>query len=126
MSNVSTGIAAFVNLTETESYNGKDTGAYTVTLTLDDDEAKKLEKMGVNLKEYKNQKQRKFKTTYDNFTVVDVNDDIVSKNIPYGSKVRVLWKDGDPHPQFGTPTYLQKIRVLEYSENEMEDLPSEF
>jgi len=93
---------------------------------LDDDEAKKLEKMGVNLKEYKNQKQRKFKTTYDNFTVVDVNDDIVSKNIPYGSKVRVLWKDGDKHPQFGTPTYLQKIRVLEYSENEMDDIPSEF
>jgi len=126
MSKVATGIAAFVNLTETETYNGKDTGAYTVTLTLDDDEAKKLEKMGVNLKEYKNQKQRKFKTTYDNFTVVDVNDDIVSKNIPYGSKVRVLWKDGDKHPQFGTPTYLQKIRVLEYSENEMDDIPSEF
>ena len=36
---VLTGKAAFINLTETEQYQGQDTGRYTLTVTLDEDTA---------------------------------------------------------------------------------------
>ena len=35
-----------------------------------------------------------------------------------GSKVRLLWAEGQPHPVHGTSTYLNKIKVLEVAEQE--------
>jgi hypothetical protein len=51
-SNYTNGVAAFVNLLETDKYNGQDTGKYSITLTMDEEEATELENMGIKLKEY--------------------------------------------------------------------------
>ena len=118
---VTEGIAAFVNLTDHEEYRGKSTGNYTIVVTVDDDEAAKLEAAGVKLKFYKGSAQRKFKTQYD-FTVVDVDGEPTSKRIPYGSKVRIQWNtDKTPHPEYGASTYLQKVRVVELAEGGGDD-----
>ena len=117
---ITEGIANFVNLTETEFFNGKDTGKYSIMLTIEDDQVSTLEDAGVTVKEYKNQKQRKFVTQYDGFTVVDTDGESISKNIPYGSKVRILWEAGKPHPTHGSAPYLKKIRVLELAEHDVE------
>lgn len=58
MANYTNGIAAFVNLTETDKYNGQDTGKYSLTLTMDDEEAVALENMGIKLKEYQGKAHR--------------------------------------------------------------------
>ena len=50
-SNYTNGVAAFVNLLETDKYNGQDTGKYSITLTMDEEEATELENMGIKLKE---------------------------------------------------------------------------
>ena len=117
---ITEGIANFVNLTETEFFNGKDTGKYSIMLTIEDDQVSTLEDAGVTVKEYKNQKQRKFVTQYDGFQVVDTDGESISKNIPYGSKVRILWEAGKPHPTHGSAPYLKKIRVLELAEHDVE------
>ena len=46
------GKAMFVNINETEVYEGKDTGRYTVTLTLNDETSNELSSKGVRLKSY--------------------------------------------------------------------------
>ena len=117
---ITEGIVAFCNLAETESYNGKDTGKYNITLTLDEADASVLREEGVHVKDYEDKdgnihKQRKFSSKYP-IDVLDLDDNVVSKHIPYGSKVRVKWKIGNPHPQWGTSTYLEKVRILELSE----------
>jgi hypothetical protein len=117
---ITEGIANFVNLTETEFFNGKDTGKYSIMLTIEDDQVSTLEDAGVTVKEYKNQKQRKFVTQYEGFQVVDTDGESISKNIPYGSKVRILWEAGKPHPQHGSAPYLKKIKVLELAEHDVE------
>ena len=117
---ITEGIANFVNLTETEFFNGKDTGKYSIMLTIEDDQVSTLEDAGVTVKEYKNQKQRKFVTQYEGFQVVDSDGEATSKNIPYGSKVRILWEAGKPHPQHGSAPYLKKIKVLELAEHDVE------
>jgi hypothetical protein len=117
---ITEGIANFVNLTETEFFNGKDTGKYSIMLTIEDDQVSTLEDAGVTVKEYKNQKQRKFVTQYDGFTVVDTDGESISKNIPYGSRVRILWEAGKPHPTHGSAPYLKKIKVLELAEHDVE------
>ena len=117
---VTEGIANFVNLAETEFFNGKDTGKYSIMLTLEQDQVQLLEDNGVKVKEYKNQPQRKFVTSFDNFEVVDIDGETTSKNIPYGSKVRVLWSAGKPHPSAGCAPYFKKIKVLELSEHAVE------
>jgi|TARA_R110000796_G_scaffold79326_1_gene176386 hypothetical protein len=117
---ITEGIANFVNLTETEFFNGKDTGKYSIMLTIEDDQVSTLEDAGVTVKEYKNQKQRKFVTQYDGFQVVDTDGESISKNIPYGSKVRILWEAGKPHPTHGSAPYLKKIKVLELAEHDVE------
>jgi len=33
-----------------------------------------------------------------------------------GSKVKILYAEGKPHPVHGTPTYLNKVRVIEVAE----------
>ena len=82
---ITEGIVAFSNLEETEFYNGQDTGKYSITLTLDPDEAAKLAGEGIKLKEYKNQPQRKFVTKFSGFPVLDAEGETTAKYIPYGS-----------------------------------------
>lgn len=113
---ITEGIVAFANLEETERYNGQDTGKYSITLTLEPEEAAKLAGEGVKLREYKNQPQRKFVTKFAGFPVLDADGEATSKYIPYGSKVRVLWEPGKPHPQHGVAPYFKKIKVLEMAE----------
>ena len=48
---VVSGKAAFAHLDSTEVYNGQDTGRYTLTVTLDDENAQILSEQGVKLKE---------------------------------------------------------------------------
>ena len=122
---VTSGVVAFSNLTEHELYDGQSTGRYSLVITMEPNEASKLADMGVKIKEYDGKEQRKFASKY-HVGVVDVDDRPVTGEIPYGSKVRVLWKDGIPHPQHGVGTYLNKVRVIEFAENEGEEAPSEF
>ena len=113
---ITEGTVAFSNLEETERYNGQDTGKYSIVLTLEPDEAAKLAQEGVKLREYKNQPQRKFVTKFSGFPVLDADGDQISKYIPYGSKVRVMWEPGKLHPQHGVAPYFKKIKVLEMAE----------
>tara|TARA_S200002703_G_scaffold156333_1_gene161751 strand:- start:782 stop:1153 length:372 start_codon:yes stop_codon:yes gene_type:complete len=113
---ITEGTVAFSNLEETERYNGQDTGKYSIVLTLEPDEAAKLAQEGVKLREYKNQPQRKFVTKFSGFPVLDAEGEQISKYIPYGSKVRVMWEPGKPHPQHGVSPYFKKIKVLEMAE----------
>ena len=114
---ITEGVVAFTNLAETEKYNGQDTGKFSIVLTLEQDEADKLTEVGVNVKEYKNQPQRKFVTKFPNFPVMDAEGDVIAKHIPYGSKVKVLWEPGKPHPTHGVSPYFKKIKVLEMAEH---------
>lgn len=107
------GKVAFANLDAHEIYNGKDTGYFSVVITLDEQNAKKLEDAGVHLREYKNVPQRKFKTQYKNFKVIDADGDEYLDPIGFGDLIRIQWKEGQPSPANGTPTYLNAIRVLE-------------
>lgn len=113
---VTEGTVAFSNLKETEFYNGKDTGKYSIVITMEDEAKDQLENAGIKVKEYKDQPQRKFVTKYDNFDVVDAEGESTSKHIPYGSRVRILWQGGNPHPVHGVAPYFKKIKVLELSE----------
>tara|TARA_R110000787_G_scaffold97759_1_gene201461 strand:- start:800 stop:1186 length:387 start_codon:yes stop_codon:yes gene_type:complete len=114
---ITEGIAAFVNLDQTESFNGQDTGKFSIVVTMDELNKDVLEKAGVKVREYKNQPQRKFVTKFPDFKVVDTEDNVVSKSIPYGSKVRVQWSGGEPHPVHGVSPYFKAIRVLEYADS---------
>ena len=114
---ITEGVVAFSNLSDTERYNGQDTGKYSIVITMEQDEADKLTAEGVNVKEYKNQPQRKFVTKFPQFSVLDVDGNPVPKEIPYGSKVKILWQGGKPHPTYGVAPYFKKIKVLEYADN---------
>ena len=64
---VTEGTVAFSNLSTTEFYNGKDTGKYSIVITMEEDARDQLENAGIKTKEYedKNLKihlQRKFVT----------------------------------------------------------------
>jgi hypothetical protein len=113
---ITEGVVAFSNLTETEQFNGKDTGKFSIVLTLDESEAAKLSEAGVKVKEYQNTPQRKFVTKFPDFPVLDIDGDVHSKHIRYGSKVKVLWDPGQPHPEHGVCPYFKKIKVLEDAE----------
>lgn len=115
---ITEGVVAFSNLSETEKYNGQDTGKFSIVLTLEEDEAGKLSDAGVNVKEYKNQPQRKFVTKFPDFPVMDAEGEVIPKHIPYGSKVRVLWEPSKPHPTHGVAPYFKKIKVLELATHE--------
>ena len=113
---VVSGKAAFAHLDSTEVYNGQDTGRYTLTVTLDDENAQILSEQGVKLKDYNGDKQRKFASKF-NVKVIDANDQPFVGNIPRGSTVRLSYKTATPHPVHGTPTYLNAIRVVEVAED---------
>jgi transcription elongation factor len=90
---VVSGKAAFAHLDSTEVYNGQDTGRYTLTVTLDDENAQILSEQGVKLKDYDGNKQRKFASKF-NVKVIDANDQPFVGNIPRGSVVRLSYKTG--------------------------------
>jgi len=116
---ITEGTVAFSNLTETEKFNGQDTGKFSIVLTLEDNEAEVLENSGVILREYQNQKQRKFVTKFPEFPVLDSEGNVTeNRNIPYGSKIKVMWTAGKPHPTYGVSPYIKKIKVLMLAVND--------
>ena len=115
---ITEGVVAFSNLSETEKYNGQDTGKFSIVITMEEGEAESLKSLGVKVKSYKNLHQRKFTSKFPDFPVMDVDGNPVVKVIPYGSKVKILWQPGKPHPTHGVPPYFQKIKVLEYASPE--------
>ena len=111
------GTIAFAELETTEVYNGQDTGKYSVVLSLDDSDATQLADMGVKLREYEGVKQRKFSSKFD-VPVLNPDGSAFSGRVTRGSKVRLLYTDGQPHPVHGIGTYLNKVKVLEVAEME--------
>jgi hypothetical protein len=113
---VLTGKAAFINLTETEQYQGQDTGRYTLTVTLDDDAAQMLSSQGVKLRDYEGTAQRKFSSKYP-VKIIDAEDNPFIGPVTRGSTIRLSYKTGPAHPVHGTPTYLNAVRVLELADD---------
>lgn len=113
---VLTGKAAFINLTETEQYQGQDTGRYTLTVTLDNDAAQMLSAQGVKLRDYEGVSQRKFSSKYP-VKVIDAEDNPFIGPVTRGSTIRLSYKTGPAHPVHGTPTYLNAVRVVELADD---------
>lgn len=109
------GTIAFENLDTHEMYQGQSTGKYSVVISVDDATAEKLESAGIKLREYEGTKQRKFSTKYD-VPVLGADGQPFQGRVTRGSKVRLLWAEGNPHPVHGTSTYLNKVKVLEVAE----------
>ncbi len=110
------GVVNFSNVTQHDVFNGQSTGAYSMTITLSEDDANQLATAGVKIKDYNGNKQRKFKSK---FTVkrFDVEGEIYEGEVPYNSRVRIKYTLGNPHPVHGVPTYLEAIKVLEEAVN---------
>ena len=109
------GVLNFSKLTEHDVYMGQDTGSYSVTVTLSEEDANTLSAQGVKIKDYQGNKQRKFKSKFD-VAVMDAEGNEYSGEVPYNSKVRLKYKLGKPHPVHGVSTYLEAIKVLEEAE----------
>jgi len=105
----------FSNVTQHDMYNGQSTGAYSMTITLSEDDASTLSSQGVKIKDYEGSKQRKFKSKYDILTV-DSEGNKYNGEVPYNSRVRLKYKTGPAHPVHGTPVYLEAVKVLEEAE----------
>ena len=113
------GTVNFSNVTKTDVYNGQDTGTYSMTITLSEDDAATLAAEGVKIKEYEGAKQRKFKSKYT-IGMYDAEGDRFNGEVPFNSRVRLKYKTGPSHPVHGTPTYLEAVRVLELAEGSPE------
>ena len=109
------GTVNFSNVTKTDVYNGQDTGTYSMTITLSEDDAATLAAEGVKIKEYEGAKQRKFKSKYT-IGMYNSEGDRFEGEVPYNSRVRLKYKTGPAHPVHGTPTYLEAVKVLELAE----------
>jgi hypothetical protein len=70
---------------------------------------------GVKLREYEGTPQRKFSTKYE-VPMFDADGNEFSGRLTRGSKVRVKYAEGKPHPVHGTSTYLSAIKVIELAE----------
>jgi len=110
------GNVAFSNVTKHESFQGQSTGKYSVVVTIDEGTAAALRDQGVKLKQYQDSFQRKFASKFD-IRVIDANDEPVRGEIPRGSKVRLSFKVGAPHPVHGATPYLNAVRVVEFAED---------
>ena len=113
--NVIEGIVNFSNVTKHDVFNGQDTGAYSLTITMSEDDATELSAQGVKIKDYQGNKQRKFKSKYD-IKLFDVEGNPYNGEVPYNSKVRLKFKLGNAHPVHGVATYLEAVKVLEEAE----------
>jgi len=109
------GIVNFSNITKHDVYNGQDTGAFSMTVTLSEDDANQMASNGVKIKDYQGAKQRKFKSKYD-IKAFDSEGNPYTGEIPYNSRVRLKYKLGQPHPVHGVSTYLEAVKVLEEAE----------
>ena len=109
------GIVNFSKLTEHDVYNGQDTGAYSMTITMSEDDASTLAANGIKIKDYQGNKQRKFKSMYD-IKVFDADGNPYNGEVPYNSTVRLKYKTGPAHPVHGVSTYLEAVKVLEEAE----------
>ena len=114
------GIVNFSKLTEHDVYNGQDTGAYSMTITMSEDDASTLAANGIKIKDYQGNKQRKFKSKYD-IRVFDADGNPYNGEVPYNSTVRLKYKTGPAHPVHGVSTYLEAVKVLEEAEMAMGD-----
>ncbi|MDC3289286.1 hypothetical protein OAV17_03510 [Gammaproteobacteria bacterium] len=115
MTSVIEGIVNFSNITQHDVFNGQDTGAFSMTVTLSEDDATTLAAQGVKIKDYQGAKQRKFKSKYD-IKTFDAEGNRYNGEVPYNSKVRLKFKLGNAHPVHGVATYLEAIKVLEEAE----------
>ena len=109
------GIVNFSNVTQHDVFNGQDTGAFSMTITMSEDDASTLAAQGVKIKEYQGNKQRKFKSKYA-IKRFDAEGNPYNGEVPYNSKVRLKFKLGQPHPVHGVATYLEAVKVLEEAE----------
>ena len=109
------GVVNFSNLTQHDVFNGQDTGAYSMTVTLSEEDAAELAANGVKIKDYQGNKQRKFKSKYD-IKLFDAEGNPYNGEVPYNSKVRLKFKLGNAHPVHGVATYLEAVKVLEEAE----------
>ena len=114
------GVVNFSKLTEHDVYNGQDTGAYSMTITMSEDDASTLAANGIKIKDYQGNKQRKFKSKYD-IKVFDADGNPYNGEVPYNSTVRLKYKTGPAHPVHGVSTYLEAVKVLEEAEMAMGD-----
>jgi hypothetical protein len=105
------GTVVFSNVETEDQYKGKPVG-YNVVLLLDEQDASFLSDQGVAIKRYEDKPQRKFRTNSPP-RVVNIEDDVITGEVPYGSKVRLAYVLGEPNPEYGVPTYLNAVRVLE-------------
>ena len=114
-SQVIEGTVNFSNVTKHDVFNGQDTGTFSMTITLSDDDAATLAAQGVKIKDYEGAKQRKFKSKYA-INMYDAEGDRYNGEVPYNSRVRLKFKTGPAHPVHGTPVYLEAVKVLEEAE----------
>jgi len=115
------GTLAFENLNSHEEYNGQSTGKYSIVLSLDSATSESLKTEGVKMREYEGTPQRKFASKFD-VPVFDVDGTPFASNvIGRGSKVRIAYTLGKPHPVHGVAPYLNKIKVLEVAEASEDD-----
>jgi len=115
MTNVIEGVVNFSNVTKHDVFNGQDTGAFSMTITMSEDDATTLAAQGVKIKDYQGNKQRKFKSKYD-IKLFDAEGNPYNGEVPYNSKVRLKYKLGNAHPVHGVATYLEAVKVLEEAE----------
>ena len=111
------GKAAFVYLTEPDSYMGNT--KYSVTLNLTDESAKTLDDMGVKVKDYEKDgivlKQREFKRKADFGVplIFDKDGDPIGPDaISWGDTLRLAVSIGGGNA-LGRGTYLNKVKLLE-------------
>ena len=115
------GTLAFENLNSHEEYNGQSTGKYSIVLSLDPEVAESLKTDGVKMREYEGTPQRKFASKFD-VPVFDADGTPFTSNvIGRGSKVRIAYTLGKPHPVHGVAPYLNKVKVLEVAEASEDD-----
>lgn len=114
-SQVIEGVVNFSNVTKHDVYNGQDTGSFSMTITMSEEDAAALAAQGVKIKDYEGNKQRKFKSKYT-IGMYNAEGDTYTGEVPYNSRVRLKYKTGPAHPVHGTPTYLEAVKVLEEAE----------
>lgn len=119
------GIVAFQSLDKTDVFNGVDTGKYNVTVKLTDEAAEQLSEQGVKLREYEGVPQRKFATKHPPM-VVDSEGRPFKGLVTFGSKVRLKYTLGKPHPVHGVSPYLSAVKVLELAEGASGGFNEEF
>ena len=109
------GIVNFSHITKHDVYNGQDTGQFSITLTMSEDDANTMSSRGIKIKDYQGAKQRKFRSRFD-IKAFDGEGNHWSGEVPYNSKVRVKYKVGNEHPVHGVATYLEAVKVLEVAD----------